>query len=124
MGGFGVGATIFITTLLFDLLISRRGICRYVCPGGAMYSLLGRYRVLRISRDVSQCNDCGKCNTACQMGLDPMQDDFGQECNNCSACIAICPTDSLKFNLMTRDIPVQGPGHFGPTLSKKMNKTR
>lgn len=118
MGGFGVGSLFFVTTMLFDLLVARRGFCRYLCPGGALYSLLGRYRFLRIKRDVSNCNDCGKCNTACQFGLDPMQDDFGQECNNCSACVAICPTDTLKFTTAIKDIPFQGPGYLGVAFAK------
>ncbi|NIP73650.1 MAG: 4Fe-4S binding protein [Gammaproteobacteria bacterium] len=112
-GGFGGGAVFFLLTLLFDVMVARRGFCRYVCPGGALYSLLGRYRLLRIRRAVADCNDCAKCNAVCQFGLDPLHDDFGQECNNCSACIAVCPTDALHFAWKARDLPFQGPGHLG-----------
>ena len=112
-GGFGVGAVFFILTILFDLLVARRGFCRYICPGGALYSLLGRYRLLRIQRIVSECNDCKKCNVVCEFGLDPLRDDFGQECNNCTACIAVCPTDAFEFKIAIKDIPYQGPGHLG-----------
>ena len=113
LGGFGAGAVFFVMTLLFDLLVARRGFCRYLCPGGALYSLLGRYRPLRIRRVVADCNDCVKCNAVCEFGLDPMRDDFGQECNNCSACIAVCPTDALVFAIDIKDLPNQGPGHLG-----------
>jgi len=113
LGGFGAGTVFFLVTLLFDLLVARRGFCRYLCPGGALYSLLGRYRLLRIRRIVEGCNDCGKCNVVCEFALDPMHDDFGQECNNCTACIAICPTDAMTFTLGPRDVPRQGPGHLG-----------
>ncbi len=112
-GGLGVGTIFFLGTLLFDILVARRGFCRYLCPGGALYSLLGRYRVLRIRRTVETCNDCAKCNVVCEFGLDPMRDGFGQECNNCTACIAICPTDALTFTLRPSDVPAQGPGHLG-----------
>lgn len=113
LGGFGVGAVFFILTLFFDLLVARRGFCRYLCPGGALYSLLGRYRFLRIKRDVKTCNDCNKCNAICEFELDPMRDDFGQECNNCTACIAICPTDALAYTVNYKDLPDQGAGHLG-----------
>jgi len=113
LNGFGVGAVFFVITLLFDLLVARRGFCRYLCPGGALYSLLGRYRPVRIRRDASDCNDCYKCDAVCEFGLDPMRDDFGQECNNCTACIAVCPTDALAFTLRLHDLPYQGPGHLG-----------
>lgn len=118
-GAFGVGMVFFVMTLLFDLLVARRGFCRYLCPGGALYSLLGRYRVVRIQRVVDQCNDCTKCNGVCEFGLDPMRDGFGQECNNCTACIAICPTDALEFRLRVADQPDQGPGHLGPIYRRQ-----
>lgn len=111
--GFGAGAVFFLLTLLFDLMVARRGFCRYLCPGGALYSLLGRYRIVRIQRIVAQCNDCQKCDAVCEFGLEPMADGFGQECNNCSACIAVCPTDALKFRIARQDQPYAGPGHLG-----------
>ena len=119
VGGFGGGTLFFLMTLLFDLMVSRRGFCRYLCPGGALYSLLGHYRIFRVQRNVATCNDCAKCNVVCQFGLDPLRDNFGRECNNCTACIAVCPTDALKFGLKLRDAPNQGPGHLGHQYRKR-----
>ena len=113
LGGFGAGTVFFLGTLLFDLLVARRGFCRYLCPGGALYALLGRYRLVRIRRIVETCNDCAKCNVVCEFGLDPRRDGFGQECNNCAACIAVCPTDAMTFIVRPTDYPAQGPGHLG-----------
>ena len=113
LGGFGAGAVFFVLTLFFDLMVARRGFCRYVCPGGALYSLLGRYRLFRIQRKPDSCNDCAKCTAVCEFELDPMRDGFGQECNNCTACIAVCPTDALVFKIKIQDITYQGPGHLG-----------
>ncbi len=122
VGGFGAGAVFFMLTLLFDLMVARRGFCRYVCPGGALYSLLGRFRALRIQRTATQCNDCAQCNAVCQFGLDPLHDGFGQECNNCSACIAVCPTDALEFKLSFKDVAYQGPGHLGHEYKRRQAK--
>lgn len=113
LGGFGAGAVFFLLTLLLDVLVARRGFCRYLCPGGALYSLIGRFRLFRIRRVVENCNDCAKCTAICEFGLDPLRDKFGQECNNCSACIAICPTDAMTFYTSPVDVPYQGPGHLG-----------
>ena len=33
--------------------------------------------------------------------------------NNCSACIAVCPTDALSLTVKFQDVPFQGPGHLG-----------
>ncbi len=119
LGGFGAGMVFSLATLVFDLLVSRRGFCRYLCPGGAFYSLIGRYRLLRIRRIVETCNDCAKCNAVCEFELDPLRDGFGQECNNCTACIAICPTDALTFVIRPTDYPAQGPGHLGRQYRKQ-----
>ncbi len=125
IGGFGAGSVFFIGTLMFDLLVARRGFCRYLCPGGALYSLLGHFRLFRIQRIVENCNDCAKCNAVCEFGLDPLRDGFGQECNNCTACIAICPTDALTFKVQIRDSPDMGPGHLGKQyLRSKQNKEK
>ena len=120
--GFGLGAVFFIFTLLFDLLVARRGFCRYLCPGGALYSLLGRYRIVRIKRIVENCNDCEKCNAVCEFALDPMGDDFGQECNNCTACVAVCPSEALTFHIKPSDIQKQGPGHLGKKYKRQVNE--
>ncbi|MFQ5775013.1 MAG: 4Fe-4S binding protein [Kiloniellaceae bacterium] len=124
LGGFGAGTAFFLGTLLFDLLVARRGFCRYLCPGGALYALLGRYRVVRIRRIVETCNDCAKCNAVCEFGLDPLRDGFGQECNNCAACIAICPTDAMTFVIRATDYPAQGPGHLGRQYRREQEAAR
>lgn len=113
MNSMGVGVVFFAVTLLFDLFVARRGFCRYLCPGGALYALLGARRPVRIQRRVEQCNDCTLCDQECQFGLHPMSDAFGLECNNCTACIAVCPTDALSFALRLTDQPPQGHGHLG-----------
>ncbi len=122
MSGFGVGIVFFLLTLIFDLLVARRGFCRYLCPGGALYALLGKFRLLRIQRNVVRCNDCAKCNAVCQFGLDPLRDGFGLDCNNCSACIQVCPTDALTFTFSYKDLLNQGPGHLGKDFIHKQKQ--
>ena len=122
LGGFGSGAVFFMLTFLLDLLIARRGFCRYICPGGALYSLIGRFRLFRIKRVVESCNDCAKCTSICEFGLDPLKDSFGQECNNCTACIAICPVDAMTFYVSLQDIGPQGPGHAGPKYKRQQQE--
>ncbi len=119
-GSFSVGIIIFIVTLLFDMFVVRRGFCRTLCPGGALYSLLGKFRLVRIQRNVQSCTDCAKCNAVCQFGLDPMHDSFGMECNNCSACIQACPEDSLLFSLRASDAAFQGAGMKGRAHQAKV----
>jgi ferredoxin-type protein NapH len=124
LGGFGAGTVFFLGTLLFDLLVARRGFCRYLCPGGALYALIGRYRLVRIRRIVENCNDCAKCNAVCEFDLDPLRDGFGQECTNCAACMAICPTEAMTFVIRPSDYPTQGPGHLGQRYRREQEAAR
>ncbi|SUZ52847.1 uncharacterized protein METZ01_LOCUS5701 [marine metagenome] len=107
LGVFGSGLTLLGVSLLFEMTMSRRAVCRYLCPGGALYSLLGKFRVVRIRRNASACIDCVKCNHVCGLGLEPMSDLTGMECNTCTACIAICPTDALTLRLGWKDDPLK-----------------
>jgi len=98
-----------------ELAVSRRWWCRYVCPGGALYSLLGRARPVRVELRVDKCTECAQCVTACPMGLNPMRDEMGMECDNCGSCISSCNDDALAYGLRlgTRTTPAaaQAPQH-------------
>ncbi len=92
-----------------ELLFGPRLWCRALCPGGAVYTLLGSLRILRIRRDAAQCTDCAACIHACEMGLNPMRDKTGAECDNCGACVASCPDDALHFRLALTSRPERAP---------------
>ena len=83
--------------VLVEIFVSRRWWCRYLCPGGALYALIGRWRGVRIVRRVNACTDCGDCDTSCHLGLKPMTDQLGQECDNCGLCISHCGDDAIGY---------------------------
>ncbi len=122
MGGTGAGMAFFVATVLFDLLVVRRGFCRFLCPGGALYIVLGHFRWFRVQRKVASCDDCGSCNRVCPYVLDPMRDGFGAECDNCTRCIADCPQSALTFAVSLKDQPDQGPGHAGAIYKKRLSQ--
>jgi len=98
-GVFGAGAWFMIALVAFEIFVSRRFWCRYICPGGALYSMLGRWRVLRLKVDRAACTDCTLCNRVCEFGLEPMSGRFGMECNNCGLCIRACATDAIVWRI-------------------------
>ncbi|MEW6072627.1 MAG: 4Fe-4S binding protein [Planctomycetota bacterium] len=101
--GLTIASWFLLAVALAEIAFGRRLWCRALCPGGALYSLLGRYRLLRIRRTPARCDDCGDCVAACEMGLSPMTDRFGMECDGCGACITSCPTDALAYRLGARE---------------------
>lgn len=98
-GSVGIGAVSLLLIILLEISISQRAWCRYYCPGGALWSLLGSKRVLRIKRDASACDNCADCNKVCEFGLYPMKDETGMECDNCGKCIANCHSKALGYKV-------------------------
>jgi MauM/NapG family ferredoxin protein len=80
--------------------------CRYLCPLGALLSLVSPLGRLR--RTVGpECPACGACQKACPMGA--AMDDGGTrlaECIQCRTCVAACPTDVIAFPASPKMLPV------------------
>ena len=97
---FGIGMVMILLMFLFEIFVSRRGWCRYMCPGGAFFSLLSPMRFVKINRNAAECiSGCRRCTEMCKMGLLPHEDQTGMECVNCGLCVTSCPSDSLKYKL-------------------------
>lgn len=107
------GVTLFLAGIVaVETTLSRRIWCRYLCPGGALYAALGSRRLVRVQRSLAACTDCASCSPACGMGLNPMRDLTGAECDNCMECITSCPDGALTLTLGTRDrgpLPAAAP---------------
>jgi len=100
--GLGGGATVLTAVWLFDTTISRAGFCRSLCPGGALFSLLGVASPVRVRRVASLCTDCTVCDVVCNLGQRPMSDRVDAGCDRCGRCVAVCPTRALSLSLEGR----------------------
>jgi ferredoxin-type protein NapH len=97
----GSGVYVILAICAVELFVSKRWWCRYICPGGALYSLLGRFRVVRVVRNESNCVQCGECVRVCQFDLRPMLVQVtGMECTNCGSCVRACNDDALRFRFV------------------------
>lgn len=95
--GLTLASWFLLAIALVELGFGPRLWCRSLCPGGAVYTLLGHRRVVNVERDPESCTRCGECVLACEMGLSPMTDQIGGECDNCGKCVADCPDDALSW---------------------------
>jgi ferredoxin-type protein NapH len=93
--------------LAFEVFVSRRAWCRYVCPIGITYGLVGVFSPLRISYDMTDCKHEGDCRDVCLVPhvLDvtikkrttDVRVPIGADCTRCGLCIDTCPTSSLSY---------------------------
>ncbi|MGD8376600.1 MAG: 4Fe-4S binding protein [Acidobacteriota bacterium] len=122
-GAFGAGAWFLLLIVTFEMFVSERFWCRYVCPGGALFSGLGRWRLLRLKLDSAACTECRLCNAVCEFGLDPMNGKMGAECNNCGLCVRSCTSRALvwRWGRPPRDgrdlVQLRACGHDGTARS-------
>ena len=72
-------------------IVIYRPFCKYLCPLGALYSLINPFSMYRSYVDEKRCTDCGACTRACRMGVDIGKTPNSLECIRCGDCKAACP---------------------------------
>jgi len=83
-----------VITLLGSIVYDRF-FCKYLCPAGALYGLVGKVSPYAVRVEEDACIRCGKCSRACPMNIDVMNAKSGKvtsmECINCNECVTACP---------------------------------
>lgn len=99
-GSLGAGSLLVLAAFVFDTFVSRAGFCRSLCPGGAMFSVIGAASPLKVINDRSKCTDCTVCDVICNLGQSPMNNQLDSGCERCGKCIASCPTKALSWKFV------------------------
>lgn len=103
--GFGTGILSLLGIFLFDLIVLKHGFCGHLCPVGAFYSLISRFRVLKVRLNNDKCTSCMDCKKVCPevQVLSIVGKHSGNisdgACTNCGRCIEICKDKALKFTI-------------------------
>lgn len=104
--GMGFGIFAILAVFLFDLLVVKNGFCGHICPLGAMYSLIGKFALLRVYHVKDNCTKCMQCVRICPEPevLKPIGKTEGAlkdiACLRCGRCIEVCDDDALKFSIV------------------------
>jgi polyferredoxin len=96
-----IGSTGLAIVVIFAIasVLVRNFWCRYLCPYGALLSIVSLLSPVRIHRNAAACIDCSKCAKACPSALpvDRKPQVLSAECSLCLECVAVCPSrDALR----------------------------
>jgi ferredoxin-type protein NapH len=111
--GPGLAMLWVLALLLFEVFVSRRAWCRYVCPIGLTYGLVGLTSPVRVQYNVESCHHEGDCRKVCLVPhvLDitikgrarDTRVDVAADCTRCGLCVDVCPTGSLTYKVKGLD---------------------
>jgi len=82
--------------IMVAALFVLRSWCRYLCPWGFLMGFLHRFSRIRIVRRRSLCNDCGICNTVCDVGAIRDGEVRTEHCQLCHTCVDRCPNGAFQ----------------------------
>jgi len=107
--GPGLALLWVIALLAFEVFFSRRAWCRYACPIGLTYGVVGIVSPLRVKYTLEGCFHEGDCRKVCLVPhvLDTVikgravdsEVPIGPDCTRCGLCVDTCPSGSLKFEV-------------------------
>jgi len=118
--GYSVALMWVVAVLAIEILYSRRAWCKYICPIGTTYGMLGPLSATRIEWNDS-CDHCMVCHDVCfenqvleltKAKYDDERDKkgvthqyiTGADCTLCGRCVDVCHEDALQFDFRLKDL--------------------
>ena len=94
--GCGAGIVLFVL-ILVGMALQPRFFCQFLCPMGAIFSLLPVLPFAQLHRESSQCiPGCSACARRCPVNLKLDEQSLRSgECIACEACVGTCPRSSI-----------------------------
>ena len=103
---------LWVTALLIvEIVYSKRAWCRYFCPVGVSYRLIGVLSPLRIRWNRNNCSNCKRCSGVCLVPY-VLTDSVNRgtkeyvdsgSCTRCGLCVDVCDDEALTFSVKYLD---------------------
>ncbi len=113
VGAWLLGA-VFLTAVLLNLRVPRF-YCRFVCPLGALFGILGRFSLWRIGKTENECSQCLRCEAHCEGACTPSGEIRISECVLCMNCLDVCNDGLVSY----RNLPSEAGEIVSPDLSRR-----
>lgn len=97
-----VGA-ILLALIVVGMLFKERFFCEFLCPLGALFSLMPTLPMGRMRRQRPKCRkNCAACKQHCPVGIEPKGRLLAGECIMCGECAEVCPQKNVTCGLELR----------------------
>lgn len=99
--GFVVLALIAVGAMFIE-----RFFCRYLCPLGAVFSIVSKLKLFKINKPNEKCGKCRLCTNKCSMGIElyKVNKVNSGECIACLKCLDVCPRKNTNLSAAGENI--------------------
>ncbi len=99
LAGYGIGILLLVL-IIIGMCLQERFFCRFLCPMGAIFSILPVLPVFSLHRDREQClKGCSACTRMCPSDIElPAKGSWevSGDCFQCQKCMDTCPKGNVK----------------------------
>lgn len=90
-----------LVAIMIGMIWEERFFCKYLCPMGAVFSILPVFPKSLYERNRENCiKGCSACKRMCPVKLDIDGDSTQSgECIQCNQCVEICPKSNISMGL-------------------------
>jgi len=118
--GWSIGLIWVLLVLAIEVFYSRRAWCKYICPIGTTYGMIGWVSATKIEWN-DNCDHCMVCHDVCfenhvleltKAKYDKQREEKGikrqyvvnGDCTLCGRCIDVCHSDALKIDFRLKSV--------------------
>ena len=102
LGSYITGAVVLVL-IIIGMCVQERFFCRFMCPMGAVFSILPIAAAFTLHRDRAGCiKGCGACEKTCPCDIGLPDDGSGRisgDCFQCQKCNGICPKSNIHTGI-------------------------
>ena len=97
--GIAAGAFVALALVVLGMALIERFFCQFLCPLGAIFSLLPVFPVSQLDRDRTRCaKRCNRCQDRCPVRIHPDRGGLkAGECIACGRCADGCPMANVTL---------------------------
>lgn len=102
LSGYMIGGLLLLA-IVIGMCLQERFFCRFLCPMGAVFSLLPVLPIFNLRRNRETCSErCNVCQNTCPAGIalpEHTEPEVLGECFQCQKCTVTCPKQNVQTGI-------------------------